>query len=370
MIIGVPKEIKIHEYRVGLTPAGIKALIADGAKLIVEKSAGEGSGFSDAEYEQVGAKIIPTKKEVYATADMIIKVKEPIAEEFPLMKENQVLYTYLHLAVERELAQVFVDKKITAIAYETIEEEDGTLPLLVPMSEVAGKLSTQFGATYLQKNHGGKGVLLGGTPGVRRGKVTVIGGGIVGINAAKIAMGLGARVTILDIDPKRLRYLDDVFGSKLTTMMGTPENIENSVISSDLVIGAVLITGAKAPKLVTRDMVKKMEKGSVIVDVAVDQGGCIETVKATSYDKPTYIEEGVIHCCVANMPGAVSKTSTLALTNVTLSYAKTLVKEGPLNAIKKHRALALGVNTHKGFITYKAVAEGLNMEYKPLKDLL
>ena len=370
MIIGVPKEIKIHEYRVGMTPSGVKSLIDMGAKVYVEQQAGVGSGFSDKEYENAGAKILQTKKEIYDVADLIIKVKEPIEEEFGLMKQGQCIYTYLHLAVAKELAQVFVSKKITAIAYETIQEEDQSLPLLVPMSEVAGKLSTQFGATYLQKNNGGKGVLLGGVPGVRRGKVTIIGGGIVGINAAKIAVGLGARVTILDIDPKRLQYLDDIFGSKITTMMSNPDNIENSVVSSDLVIGAVLIPGAKAPKLVTKEMVSKMQKGSVIVDVAVDQGGCIETVKPTNYDKPTYEVNGVIHCCVANMPGAVAKTSTIALTNVTIGYAKKLIKHGPIEAIKKYPSIALGVNTYKGWITYKAVAEGLDMPYKPLSELL
>lgn len=370
MIIGIPKEIKIHEYRVGMVPSGVKTLIDMGAKVVVEKNAGVGSGFEDSEYSEVGAKILDTKKEIYDAADMIIKVKEPIAEEFGLMKEGQVIYTYLHLAVAKELAQVFVEKKITAIAYETIEEADGSLPLLVPMSEVAGKLAPQFGATYLQKNNGGKGVLLGGVPGVRRGKVTIIGGGIVGINAAKIAIGHGARVTILDIDPKKLRYLDDIFGSRVTTMMSNPQNIEQSVITSDLVVGAVLITGAKAPKLVTKEMVSKMEKGSVIVDVAVDQGGCIETVKPTNYDNPTYEVDGVVHCCVANMPGAVSKTSTLALTNVTINYAKKLLKHGPIEAIKKYRPIALGVNAHKGWITYEAVAEGLDMKYKPLEELL
>ncbi len=370
MIIGIPKEIKIHEYRVGMIPSGVKTFIDMGAKVVVEKNAGVGSGFEDSEYQSIGAKILSTKKEVYDQADMIIKVKEPISEEFELMKPQQVIYTYLHLAVAKELAQVFVDKKITAIAYETIEEEDGSLPLLVPMSEVAGKLAPQFGATYLQKNNGGKGVLPGGVPGVRRGKVTVIGGGIVGLNATKIAVGLGARVTVLDIDPQRLQYFDDIFSSKVTTMMSNPENIEKSVITSDLVVGAVLITGAKAPKLVTKEMVSKMEKGSVIVDVAVDQGGCIETVKPTNYDNPTYEVDGVIHCCVANMPGAVAKTSTYALTNVTLGYAKKLIQHGPINAIKKFPSIAKGVNAYKGWITYEAVAQGLDMKYKPLEELL
>ena len=370
MIIGVPKEIKIHEYRVGLVPAGVRVLIEAGAKVIVEKNAGVGSGFKDSDYEKIGAKIVPTKKEVYDKADMIIKVKEPIGEELQLMKPEQFIYTYFHLAVAKELAQVLVEKKICAIAYETIQEPDGSLPLLTPMSEVAGKLAVQVGATYLQKDRGGKGVLLGGVPGVRRGKVTVIGGGIVGTNSTKIAVGLGARVTVLDINKQRLQYLDDIFGSQLTTMMSNSENIENSVVTSDLVVGAVLVTGAKAPKLVTREMVSKMEKGSVIVDVAVDQGGCIETVKATTYEDPTYEVDGVIHYCVANMPGAVAKTSTLALTNATIGYARKMVEEGPINAIKKYRPLALGINTYKGWITYEAVAQGLGMKYKPLDQLL
>ena len=369
MIIGVPKEIKTQEYRVGLVPAGVRALVEAGSRVIVQSQAGKGSGIEDAEYEAVGATIVKTATEVWSKADMIVKVKEPLPPEFSLMREGQTLYTYIHLAVVPDLAKVLLEKKITAIAYETIQGPDRSLPLLKPMSEVAGKMAVQIGATYLQRENGGKGVLLGGVPGVRRGKVVVLGAGVVGMNACKIAVGMGADVTVVDVNVDRLEYLDDIFGNRIQTLKSHSHNIEVAVAASDLVVGAVLIPGAKAPKLVTREMVSKMSQGSVIVDVAVDQGGCIETSRPTTHDEPTFTVDGVIHYCVANMPGAVSRSSTYALTNATLGYAKKMVELGVEKALFSNPDLAAGVNAYRGHGTHAAVAAALGLNYKPLQEL-
>ena len=335
MIIGVPKEVKNRENRVSAVPGGVKLFTDAGHTVLIEKGAGLGAGITDEAYVAAGATMIETADEVWAKADMIIKVKEPIKEEFERMRDGQILYTYLHLAAAQELGHELVKRGVSAIAYETIELENKSLPLLTPMSEVAGRMSVQVGAQCLQKHKGGKGLLLGGVPGVRRGRVAIIGGGVVGINAAKMAIGLGARVTILDISASRLAYLDDIFGTDVDTLMSNPENIANAVAESDLVVGAVLIPGAKAPKLVTREMISKMEKGSVVVDVAIDQGGCIETILPTTHDKPTYVDENVIHYGVTNIPGDVPKTSTYALTNVTLRYALELANKGLERALTK-----------------------------------
>lgn len=367
MIIGVPKEIKISENRVGMTEAGVRQLVKEGHTLYVEKDAGVGSGISNAEYEKAGATLLDTKAEVYAKSDMIVKVKEPLPDEFELMKENQILYTYLHLAAEPKLTRVLCERKVKAVAYETIQNADGSLPLLTPMSEVAGRMATQIGAFYLQKDHGGKGVLLGGVTGVKPAKVTIIGGGVVGTNAAKMAVGLGARVTILDVNMSRLEYLDDIFQGRVVTLHSNAQNIEQSVAESDLLIGGVLITGHKAPTLVSRQMVSSMQKGSVVVDVAVDQGGCIETCRPTSHTNPTYEVDGVIHYCVPNMPGVVSRTSTYALTNVTMKYASMLAAMGVEDAIAKDPALFKGLNVYKGYVCYEPVAKDLGMEYRPYK---
>ena len=337
MIIGVPKEIKISENRVGLTEAGARQFVKEGHTVIVEKDAGVGSGISNQEYEKAGAKIIDTKKEVYAKADMIRKVKEPLPDEYELMRENQIIYTYLHLAAEPKLTKVLCEKKVKAIAYETIQLENGSLPLLTPMSEVAGRMATQVGAFYLQKNHGGKGILMGGVTGVMPGKVTIIGGGVVGTNAAKMAVGLGAQVTILDVSTARLEYLDDIFQGRCQTLFSNVQNIENSVRESDLVVGGVLLAGQKAPTLVSKELIGQMSKGSVVVDVAVDQGGCIETCRPTSHTTPTYEVDGVIHYCVPNMPGVVPRTSTYALTNVTLKYGSMIAAMGVEDAIAKNK---------------------------------
>ncbi|MCX7945126.1 MAG: alanine dehydrogenase [Deltaproteobacteria bacterium] len=370
MIIGVPKEIKVKEFRVGMVPAGVKQFVEAGHKVFVQKGAGEGSGISDEQYIAAGAKILDTAKEVWEKADMIVKVKEPQESEYKFFREGLVIYTYFHLAAEPTLTKALLKAKITAIAYETIELEDHSLPLLRPMSEIAGRMSIQVGALSLQKEHEGKGVLLGGVPGVKKAKVTIIGGGTVGTNAAKMAIGLGADVTILDIDLQRLVYLDDIFGSRVQTLYSNPTNIEESVLTSDLVIGAVLVPGARAPILVPESMVKKMSEGSVIVDVAVDQGGCIETVKPTTHENPTFKKHGVVHYCVANMPGAVARTSTFALTNATTSWGLILANLGVEKAIKRYKPLELGVNCYKGALVYKAVADSLGLEYTPLKDVM
>lgn len=365
MIIGVPKEIKISENRVGLTEAGVAQYVRDGHTVYVEKDAGLGSGITNEQYEKAGAKILETKKEVYAKADMIQKVKEPLPDEYDLMKENQILYTYLHLAAEAKLTKVLCERKVKAVAYETIQPANGSLPLLTPMSEVAGRMATQIGAFYLQKDHGGKGILLGGVTGVKPGKVVIIGGGVVGTNAAKMAVGLGASVTILDVNTARLEYLDDVFQGRLMTLYSNPKNIEESVRDADLVIGGVLITGHKAPTLVSKSLVSSMAKGSVVVDVAVDQGGCIETCRPTSHQNPTYEVDGVIHYCVPNMPGVVPRTSTYALTNVTMKYGQMLAAMGVEDAVAKDPALRKGLNVYGGHVVYEPVARDLNMEFKP-----
>ena len=370
MIIGVPKEIKNNENRVAITPAGVEALIKEGHQVIIEKSAGVGSGISDSDYQEVGAKILETNKEVFAEADMIMKVKEPLPEEYDLLKEGQILFTYLHLAAEEKLTKALMDKKVVAIAYETVQLGDGSLPLLTPMSEVAGRLAIQKGAQYLERQKGGRGVLLAGVPGVPPAKVVIIGGGIVGMNAAKMALGLRADVTILDINTNQLRYIDDIFHGNVKTRMSNRYNIYEEVTKADLVIGAVLIPGAKAPHLVTEEMIKDMKNGSVIVDVAIDQGGCVETTYPTTHDDPVFIKHGVVHYSVANMPGAVPRTSTYALTNATLPYAIEIANKGYKKALLDNPALLKGLNVYNGKITYKAVAEAFNLEYHDPKKLL
>jgi alanine dehydrogenase len=367
MIIGVPKEIKISENRVGMTEAGVRQLVKEGHTLFVEKDAGLGSGITNEQYEKAGAKILDTIKDVYAKSQMIVKVKEPLPDEYDLMQENQILYTYLHLAAEPKLTKVLCERRVKAIAYETIQFDDKSLPLLTPMSEVAGRMATQIGAFYLQRDHGGKGILMGGVTGVKPAKVTIIGGGVVGTNSAKMAMGLGAHVTILDVNTRRLEYLDDIFQGRCETLFSNAKNIEDSVKDSDLLIGGVLITGHKAPTLVSKEQVSQMAKGSVVVDVAVDQGGCIETCKPTSHQNPTYEVDGVIHYCVPNMPGVVPRTSTYALTNVTLKYASMLAVLGVEEACARDKALFKGVNVYDGSVVYEPVARDLQMEYKPFK---
>lgn len=367
MIIGIPKEIKDNENRVGMVPGGVQALVNRGHKVYVETNAGTGSGITDKEFEAVGAEILGTAKEVFDKSQMIVKVKEPIRKDLDNLREGHILYTYLHLAPELELTKELMERKVSAVAYETIQLDDGSLPLLTPMSEVAGRMATQVGAHYLQKDQGGKGILLAGVPGVRRAKVTVIGGGVAGTSAATIAVGMGAEVTILDVNMKRLQYLDDIFGNSIQTLYSNPLNIETAVAQSDLVIGTVLVPGAKAPKLVTRNMVKQMARGSVVVDVAIDQGGCIETIKPTSHSDPTFIDEDVIHYGVTNMPGAVARTSAFALTNSTLKYSLMLADMGFAEAVSKEQALYKGVNVHNGKVTYKQVADDLGLPYEPLK---
>ncbi|MFC0522331.1 alanine dehydrogenase [Pontibacillus salicampi] len=370
MKIGIPREIKNNENRVAMTPAGVMTLKDAGHELYVETSAGAGSGFTDQEYIEAGATIVFTAKEAWEHP-MVMKVKEPLPEEYEYFHEGLMLFTYLHLAAEPELTKALIERKVVSIAYETVQSAKGTLPLLTPMSEVAGRMASQIGAQFLEKSRGGMGILLGGIPGVRRGKVTVIGGGVVGTNAAKIAMGLGADVTIIDLNPERLRELDDIFGSSINTLMSNPLNITEALQESDLVIGAVLIPGAKAPKLVTEDMVKQMPDGSVIVDVAIDQGGIFETTdRITTHDNPTYEKHGVLHYAVANMPGAVPRTSTIGLTNVTVPYALQLAKKGYKKACTDNEALLKGINTLDGFVTFKAVAEAHGLNYCDAHTLL
>ncbi|MGP7816964.1 alanine dehydrogenase [Niallia sp. 01092] len=370
MIIGIPKEIKNNENRVAITPSGVSFLKKGGHEVLVENNAGIGSGFTNEEYADAGAKIISAAAEVWNASDMVIKVKEPLASEYVYFRKGLILFTYLHLAAEKELAQALAEKGVTAIAYETIEV-NGKLPLLTPMSEVAGRMAVQIGAQFLEQPHGGKGILLAGVPGVKKGNVTIIGGGIVGTNAAKIAIGLGANVTLLDLNPERLRELDNQFGASLNTVISNPANIEEAVLEADLVIGAVLIPGAKAPKLVTEEMVKKMSPGSVIVDVAIDQGGIFETVDhITTHDNPTYVKHGVVHYAVANMPGAVPRTSTIALTNVTIPYALQIANQGAVAAIENNYAIKQGVNTFDGKITYAPVAKDLGYEYVSVQEVI
>ncbi|MDR9798125.1 alanine dehydrogenase [Aeribacillus pallidus] len=370
MIIGVPKEIKNNENRVAITPAGVVQLINAGHKVVIEANAGIGSGFTDEEYKQAGAEIVERASEVWEIAEMILKVKEPLPAEYVYFRKGLILFTYLHLANEPELAKALVENEVTAIAYETITVNN-TLPLLTPMSEVAGRMAAQLGAQYLEKSKGGKGILLSGVPGVKRGKVTIIGGGVVGTNAAKIAQGLGADVTIIDLNPARLRQLEDIFGSTVQTLMSNPYNIAESVKDSDLVIGSVLIPGAKAPKLVTEEMVKSMQPGSVIIDVAIDQGGNFETINyATTHDNPIIEKYGVLHYAVANIPGAVPRTATIALTNVTIPYAVQIASKGVVQAIKESEAIKTGVNVMNGNITFKAVAYDLGYDYVPVDDVI
>lgn len=370
MIIGLPKEIKDNENRVGLVPAGVHALVQDGHRVLVEDHAGEGSGIGNDEYVAAGGKIVSSAAEIFCLADMIVKVKEPVGPEYEMLRKGQLLFTYLHLAPAPELTNMLMEKEVTGVAYETIRLANNSLPLLTPMSEVAGRMSIQVGAFYLQRPNGGRGELLSGVPGVPPANVVIIGGGTVGTNAAKMAIGQGARVTIIDLDPDRLRYLDDIFFGHIETLISNPYNIKDSVAKADLLIGGVLIVGAEAPKLVTRAMVSGMKKGAVIVDVAVDQGGCVETTRPTTHSNPTYVVDGVVHYCVANMPGAVPRTSTFALTNVTLPYARRLAGFGFKPAVTRDAALKEGVNTYRGFITCKPVATALNHPYVPLESLL
>ena len=366
MKIGVPGEIKNNENRVGLVPSGVRQLVQDGHELYVETNAGQGIGIADEEYIQAGATILPSLEAVFETAQMIVKVKEPQPREIALLKPHHIHYPYLHRAADKELTEGLMNSGSTCIAYETIQLPNGALPLLLPMSEVAGRMATQIGATYLQKDKGGKGVLLGGVPGVMRGKVTVIGCGVAGTNAIKMAMGLGADVTAIDLNVQRLAEMDDLFDTRITTLFSNTQNIENAVINSDLVIGAVLVPGAKAPKLVTREMISKMEPGSVVVDIAVDQGGCIETCKPTTHQNPTFLVDGVTHYCVANMPGAVARTSTYALTNVTLKYARMIAKLGVDEAASIDPVFRPGINIYKGGLVYEQVAKDLDLPYTPL----
>jgi alanine dehydrogenase len=369
MIIGVPREVKNNEYRVALTPSGVTAFVHAGHRVLVESMSGIESGFQDEEYRATGAEIVATAGEAWA-AEMVMKVKEPQPEEYDYLREGLILFTYLHLAAEENLTRQLVEKKVTAIAYETIQNNNGSLPLLAPMSEVAGRMSVQIGAQFLEKSKGGKGILLGGVPGVKPANVVIIGGGAVGTNAAIMAIGLRANVTIIDISANRLRELDDMFGGTVTTLMSNPLNIQEAVKDADLLIGAVLIPGAKAPLLVSEDMVKKMSKGSVIIDVAVDQGGSIETIdRITTHDDPIYLKHGVLHYAVANMPGAVARTSTLSLTNNTSQYGVLLANKGLQKAVETNEAFAKGVNTHGGFVTYEMVANTHNMPYKSLSAI-
>lgn len=370
MLIGVPKEIKNHEYRIGMTPAGVRELTHHGHKVMVQKDGGAAIGFEDSAYEAAGAQIIDTPEEIFAKADMIVKVKEPQPNECKMLRPGQILFTYLHLAPDPEQTRLLVESDSVAIAYETVTDNHNHLPLLAPMSEVAGRMSVQVGAFCLEKSHGGNGVLLGGVPGVAPANVTIIGGGIVGINAARMAMGLGANVTILDNSPSRLRELDKDFGPRLTTIYSTKETVEEYAVHSDLVIGAVLIPGAAAPKLITHQMLSSMRNGAALVDVAIDQGGCFETSHATTHDNPIYEVDGIIHYCVANMPGGVARTGTLALTNATLSYIIALANNGYKQALTDNVHLRNGLNVHRGHITYEAVARDLGYTYQPATDAL
>jgi alanine dehydrogenase len=369
MNIGVAKEIKSDEYRVALTPAGALELVQSGHIVVVERGAGEGSAFPDAEYERVGARI-GSVEQVWAESELVLKVKEPLSEEFPRLREGQILFTYLHLAASEELTRALMDSGAACVAYETVETDDRALPLLAPMSEIAGRLAAQAGATFLEKPLGGRGLLLGGVPGVSPGAVVVIGGGMVGYNAAVIALGLGAKVTILERSIDRMRHLEEVLGARVTLLMSSSLQIQESVAAADVVIGAVLIPGALAPKLITREMVSGMKAGSVVADVAIDQGGCVETSHPTTHSEPVFVVDGVIHYCVANMPGAVPITSTKALTNATLPYVEAIADNGLRDAIARDPELARGVNVIDGKITYEAVAEAHGLDYTPLEDVL
>ncbi|MBN1945826.1 MAG: alanine dehydrogenase [Bradymonadales bacterium] len=366
MIIGVPKEIKVHEYRVGMVPGGVKTFVERGHRVLIERGAGLGSSIRDEDYRAAGGVIVQDAEEVWGQAEMIVKVKEPIEPETSRMRPGQILYTYLHLAAVPELALRLIESQVTAVAYETIELADRRLPLLQPMSEVAGRMSIQVGARCLEREYGGAGVLLGGVPGVPRGKVVIIGGGVVGTEAAKIAMGMGALVTILDINTQRLGYLDDVYGGRIQTIFSNPASVAEAVSGADLVVGAVLLPGARAPHLVTEAMIKEMKPGSVVVDVSIDQGGCIATARPTTHEKPTYVLHDVVHYCVTNMPGAVPRTSTFALTNVTLKYGLALADLGLMGAVERFAEMRPGVNVHEGCCRNERVAESLNLPCRPL----
>jgi alanine dehydrogenase len=370
MIIGVPREIKDNEARVGVTPAGVKALTEAGHTVLVEIQAGAESGFPNEDYKQAGAEIVAEASKVWNKADIVVKVKEPIEKEYPLFREGLVLFTYLHLAPVPDLTNKLLDSKVIGIAYETVRDRLHTLPLLTPMSEVAGRMSVQVGAAYLEREHGGRGILLGGVPGVAPANVTVIGGGVVGTNAAKIALGMGAKVTLVDVNLNRLRELDDIFGGRLYTLASNSYNVAQATREADLVIGSVLIPGATTPKIVTRAMVSQMKKGAVIVDVAIDQGGCVETAKPTSHSNPSYEVDGVVHYCVTNMPGAVPNTSTLALTNSTFPYLLRMANLGVREALRQDAGLAEGLNTWLGKLTYRGVAESQQRPWTPAAKVL
>jgi alanine dehydrogenase len=370
MIVGILKEIKTEENRVCMTPAGVEVMVHNGHTVLVEKTAGAGSGFADEAYANAGARMIDTPKEIFDTADMVMHVKEPLPPEYDLIRAGQIVFTYLHLAADETQTQALIKSRSVSIAYETIQKADGSLPLLTPMSEVAGRMAIQQGAKYLEMAQGGHGVLLGGVPGVDPGTVVVIGGGVVGVNAAKMACGLGAKVYLLDMNLDRLRYLNDVMPANCFTLMSSPATIRKLVKEADVVVGAVLIPGAKAPRLVTREMLGTMKKGSVLVDVAIDQGGCFETSKATTHGNPTYVVDGVIHYCVANMPGAVAKTSTLALTNATLPYAVQIANKGWKRAMQENQEIRLGANVIDGKVTYNAVADAFDLEYTNVDEML
>jgi alanine dehydrogenase len=368
MKIGIPKEIKSHEYRVGMTPQCVRSYCSEGHEVLVERGAGIGSGYEDAEYEKHGAVISDDRELLFRTSEMIVKVKEPLLEEYDLFRKGQILFTYLHLAANRELATALLERDISAVAYETIELDDGTLPCLTPMSEIAGRLSVQEGAKYLEKEFGGRGILLGGVPGVRRGRISILGGGIVGKNACKIAVGIGAEVIVLDIDAKRLVYLDDIFGNAINTLYATEANIQSVLCESDIVIGAVLVPGESTPRLLRRTHLKLMKRGAVLVDVSIDQGGCAETSRPTTHDDPIYIEDGIVHYCVANMPGAVARSSTIALTSVTLQYGIQIAHEGLEAAAKRNKSIARGINTYRGTCPHPGVAKSCKI---PLaKDII
>ena len=369
MIVGILKEIKAEENRVCMTPAGAEVMVQNGHTVLVEQSAGMGSGFEDADYVAAGAEIVSTPKEIFDRAEMVMHVKEPLAPEYDMIREGQIVFTYLHLAAAEELTHALIKSKSVCIAYETIQKEDGSLPLLTPMSEVAGRMAIQQGAKYLEMAQGGHGVLLGGVPGVDPGNVVVIGGGVVGVNAAKMACGLGAKVYILDMNLDRLRYLDDIMPANCYALYSSPATIRDQISRADVVVGAVLIPGAKAPKLITRDMLSIMKPGAVLVDVAIDQGGCFETAKATTHSDPIYEVDGVVHYCVANMPGAVPRTSTMALTNATLPYALEIANKGWKKAMYQSEEIKLGANIVDGKVTYDAVAEAFDLEYTPIDEL-
>ena len=370
MLVGIPKEIKNHEYRCAITPASIKEFLLNGHQVLVQSNAGLEIGFADHHYQQVGATILNSAQQIYDKAELIFKVKEPQSQECEMLKPNQIIFSYLHLAAEPELTKMLLKSGCIAIAFETVTASDNSLPLLSPMSEIAGKLAVQAGATHLEKSQGGRGILLGGIPGVGCGKVLIIGGGVAGTNAAKVAIGMGAEVVILDKSLPRLRYLSDIFGNSITTLYASHENIAKNILDSDLVIGAVLVAGASAPKLVSLDLVKQMKKGAVLVDIAIDQGGCFETSKPTSHSNPTYEVEGVIHYCVTNMPGAVARTSTKALENATLPFALEIANKGYAKASLENKHLACGVNVLNGKITHKAVADSLGYHYFNLSEFL